>query len=109
MPCQGPADLEEIASVAHLPQCLSLWVLSVASVEVSKRAPQPQHPSRHRTRGSPTTLLGFTLHDGIRAGGLVTPEFARLIPQMKISHSFFNSFNLYLHLEAKTSLLEDAC
>lgn len=109
MSCQSPADLEAIAGIGHILQCLSLWVLVVAKVEVSERAPQPQHPSGHCTRGSPTSLSVFALQDHVRAKGLVTPEFARLIPQTKISHSFFNSFNLYLHLEAKTFLSEVAC
>ena len=109
MSCQSPADLEEIASIGHLPRCLSFWVLLVANVEVSKRAPQPQHPSGYRTGGSPMSLSGFALHDHVHAEGLATPEFARLSPQTKISHSFFNSFNLYLHLEAKTFLSEVAC
>lgn len=55
------------------------------------------------------SLLGFTLHNILHAGGSVAPEPAVSIPQMKISHSFFNSSSLYLHLEVKTFLLEVAC
>jgi len=60
-------------------------------------------------RKAPTSLLVFALHHGIHARSLFTTELARLIPQTEISHSFFNSFNLYLHLEAKTFLSEAAC
>lgn len=70
--------------------------------------PAPALPS-HCTEGSPPLLLGFALHDGTHAGGSVPPEFARLIPQTELSRSFFNSFNLYLHLEAKTFSSEVAC
>lgn len=101
-------------------------MLLVANVEVSKTARQPQHPSGYHTggstasllgfilhhgictKGSPASLLGFPLHHGIHTRALVTPEFARPIPQ-GISPSFFNSSNLYLHLEAKPFLSEVAC